>query len=266
MSEIESNENIQTKAKAPWGMRSLFIVLFILLGGIVGGGFGYLHPNKGMTEAKIEAPRIADLNNYFSLFSTYRLVNDDAKMSDEAVSEFVYQEFLKQLNSSELLKNYLREHDFIEVLTKVTGNSTDQEVQNVSALFHVETHANVTTIYLKNLTNNISVSEDMIKGLLRAAGEQTKTLLYADLIGKWRNLFQQVKNAADNNLGDLWKGKLQMMMSVQPLDDQLSAYRIVEGPTFLQPAMPNMLYWGAIGSCLGLVLGFLLSLIFVRRW
>ena len=266
MSEIENHEKTLKKAKAPWGMRSLFILLFVLIGAAFGGMLGYFQPNRGAIETKLEAPRVADLNNYFSLFSTYRLVNDDGKMSDEAVAGAVYQEFLKQLTSTDLLKQYLREHDFVNQLAQVTGNSVEQEIQQFITLFKVDSNQQVTTIRLENMTDNVAMSESIIDGFLSFINGQTKEILYADLIGKWKNLFLQVKNAADNNLGDVWKGKLQMMMSVQPLDDELRSYRIVAAPTLAQATMPNIVIFGGIGAGLGLLLGFLLSIIFVRRW
>lgn len=255
-----------TTTPSLWGIRLVFILCLTVISTAIGGYIGYLQPNKSIVSAQVEKPRVVDLNNYFSLLTTYRLVNDEPKMTDEQITDFVYQDFSKQLSSTQLLKTYLQEQEFSKNLALFNGISTEQQVEDLVNYFSVTSLPNgILQIEVVNPIKNNQILENVILGFIEVANEQAKKALYEDLVHKWKLLFQQVKLASDNNLSESWKGKLQIMLSVQPLDDRLMAYAYVQRPIVMSSIMTNnLLKYGVIGAGIGVILSVLFSLLFIR--
>lgn len=75
-----------------------------LLGAIVAYGGSYLKSKTWLAEAHVSAPDIALLGNYYALSSTYQFIKNKENQRQE--TEIVYQEFLKQLMSEEMIRRF----------------------------------------------------------------------------------------------------------------------------------------------------------------
>lgn len=68
--------------------RKLFATILVTA---VGAGVGFagakFQPTQWQASAQFEQPRIAELGNYFSLFSTYHLISGDATAADMSKME-----------------------------------------------------------------------------------------------------------------------------------------------------------------------------------
>lgn len=87
------------------------------------------------------------------------------------------------------------------------------------------------------IAENAEEAQKLLADFIPLVNTQARDKLNADLIAKWKVLFQQIKTASELNINGKqgsqdWAAKLQMMRSVQPLDNQLTAYRLVKSPTF----------------------------------
>lgn len=255
------------KVSSLWRLRLVFIFCLTLIAAVIGGYVATLQPQKTLVEAQLEKPNVAELNNYFSLLTTYRLVNDENKMSDEQITDLVYQEFVKQLSSQSLLKEYLQQQSLITNLALYNAIPVEQQLQQLINDFVIQQQNGILYISWLNPIANNQLAQQLITGWIQQANIQAKQLLYADLVHKWKTLFQQVKLAADNNLAESWKGKLQIMLSVQPLDDKLVAYRYLQQPQANQTGLTyqRLLAPTLIAGGIGLLVGLLFSLIFIRR-
>lgn len=112
---------------------------------------------------------------------------------------------------------------------------------------------------------NPNQAVQVLNAYLEINTAQSRKALNDDLIAKWKFLFQNVKQSADANLGESWKGKLNLMRSVQPLDNALTPYNLVQKPTAATKAeLPENLNQSlGIGGGIGLLLGLLFA--FARR-
>lgn len=255
----------QVKPKV-WHLRILSMIFMLLIGSAVGAYLAYIQPQHKVFTTTLEPPRVSDLNNYFSLFTTYRLVNDESKMTDQQVSDMVYQEFIKQLSSPELLKGYLQEQTLVQNLAHYNDIELTQQVEQFAQAFQFNPQSQATQLTFTSPINNPTLAIELMQGIVQKANQQAKQELYADLVHKWKVLFQQVKLAADNNLAESWKGKLQIMLSVQPLDDKLVSYRYLQSPSLQGSSLKQTMIKNiAIGAAVGLLLGLLLSLAVVRK-
>lgn len=261
------SEQQREKATSLWRLRLVFIACFIFIATAIGANWASLQPQKSLIEAQLEKPNVAELNNYYALLSTYRLVNEESKMSDAQITELVYQAFVKQLSSQALLKEYLQQQALITNLALYQAIALERQLQSIIDDVVVQQQNGILYISWLSPIANHQLAQQLIEGWIQQANSQAKQLLYADLVHKWKSLFQQVKLAAENNLAQSWKGKLQIMRSVQPLDDKLVAYRYLQPPqsqqnsnTYQRFVVP-MLIAGSMGGLLGL----LFSVLFIRR-
>ena len=110
-----------------------FILSFLFM--IIGAGLGFagahFHPTKWQVSAQFEAPKMSELGNYFSLFSTYSLVSGDADAVDATKIErkatnSAYHEFTKILSSPAQLMAFLNQSDFVKARAKVENQTIQQ--------------------------------------------------------------------------------------------------------------------------------------------
>ncbi|MDO9735384.1 transporter, partial [Glaesserella parasuis] len=103
------------------------------------------------------------------------------------------------------------------------------EAQQLASSFHFNEATNTLSTTLINPNEAVTLLTDFIA----FSTLQTRADLNTELITKWKVLFQQVKQLAETSTGTAqqeWTTKLNLMRSVQPLDNQLTAYRLVKSP------------------------------------
>lgn len=249
--------------------RFLVLILFTAIGVGLGYGLSYSQPEKWKVTAQFEQPNVPDLGNYYSLLSTYHFLSSSTpELSNQTVQkeavEQVYEEFKRNLTSADLLQAYLVESEVVKLKAQVEKKSTAivaaELVEQFSFQKDVATSADNLSLTLENAEDAQKLLTDFIPRVNTHAREK----LNADLIAKWKVLFQQIKTASELNVGAKgnqdWAAKLQMMRSVQPLDNQLKAYRLVKSPSVpLKAESPDRLFWLMIGALSGLLIGFVLS-------
>lgn len=260
-----SEQEQMQKPKQNSFLASLLITAIFTAAGV---GGAYLHadnqPKQWKATAKLEAPKVADLGNYFSLFSTYNLVQNDGKADpnlEKTVSESAFADFKKQLTSADSRQQFLRENTIVKQIAEVHNKSLDEVVNQLSEKLQFNEADNSLSLSLVNPNQAVQVLNDFIE--INTA--QSRKSLNDDLIAKWKFLFQNVKQSADANLGESWQGKLNLMRSVQPLDNKLTPYNLVQKPTASTKAeLPENLNESlGIGGGIGLLLGLLFA--FARR-
>lgn len=238
------------KARSPFKriVKNL-LVLTACIG--IGAGAGWAlsetQSEKWRATAQFDLPTIQELGNYYALASTYALVKGESIADfDKGLSEKSYLEFKRHLNSPDVLKQFLQEKNSKAAESAFQFNEKQQRL-------------NVTL-------DNPELAYKLLNEFIQFANLRSKNVLNGELIEKWKVLFQQVKNASEANLGAIqsgaqiatqdWNGKLKLMKSVQPLDDKLIAYRLIESPSIPQnPYSPDKLLWLMIGGMGGLLLG-----------
>lgn len=115
------------------------------------------------------------------------------------------------------------------------------------------------------IAENAEEAQKLLADFIPLVNTQARDKLNADLIAKWKVLFQQIKTASELNINGKqgsqdWAAKLQMMRSVQPLDNQLTAYRLVKSPSVpLKSESPDPPILADDWALSGLLLGFMLS-------
>lgn len=278
-------------------LRAAFILIFTtLLGGAAGYGLSYLQTPKWRVSAQFDAPTVAELGNYYALLSTYNLLNGGEPISYKLIKDekgtFVlapesnnqssaqaversYAEFKRQLTSTDTLHAYLNGNELIKRKAIATNQSEVVLMQKVAAQFQFQAASrSVAQDSISYLGDNAAEGAQLISGFLHFANLRARESLNNELITRWKVLFQQIKQAAEGNLGVIqqgseiarqdWQGKLAMMRAVQPLDNQLQAYRLTHSPsTPLAPSSPNRPVWATIGALSGLLLA-LFGLTLVR--
>lgn len=278
-------------------LRAAFVlILSTFLGAAAGYGLSYLQPPKWRVSAQFDAPTVTELGNYYTLLSTYNLLNGGDPISyklikDEKGSfalapesnnqssaqaiERSYAEFKRQLASADTLQAYLNGNELIKRKAIATNQSEVVLMQKVATQFQFQVaNRSVAQDTLSYVGDNATEGAQLISGFIHFANLRARESLNNELITRWKVLFQQTKQAAENNLGAIqqgseiarqdWQGKLTMMRAVQPLDNQLQAYRLTRSPTTpLAPSSPNRPIWLTIGALSGLLLA-LFGLTLVR--
>lgn len=260
MSEQEQIQKPKTSI-----LSTLLITALFTAAGI---GGAYLHadnqPKQWKATAKFEVPKVANLGNYFSLVSTYNLVQNDGKADpnlEKNVTENAFADFKKQLTSADTRQQFLRENAIVKQIAEVHNKPLDEVVNQLSDKLQFNEVDNSLSLTLVNPNQAVQV----LNSYLEINTAQSRKALNDDLIAKWKFLFQNVKQSADANLGESWKGKLNLMRSVQPLDNALTPYNLVQKPTAATKAeLPENLNQSlGIGGGIGLLLGLLFA--FARR-
>ena len=238
-----------------------FILSFLFM--IIGGGLGFagahFHPTKWQVSAQFEAPKMSELGNYFSLFSTYSLVSGDADAVDTTKIErkatnSAYHEFTKILSSPAQLMAFLNQSDFVKARAKVEN----QTIQQIASHFKFSQENNLEQLTLSSFDRE--EVDQLFVEYIRYVNNQARQTLNNELITKWKSLFEQVKNAADAKIDVSWENKLKMMQSVQPLDNNLVAFHFVQQPNLVIAEEPYVISTG-IGAGFGIILSLLAMLI-----
>lgn len=233
--------------------------LFMLIGGGLGFAGAYVHPTKWQVRAQFEAPKINELGNYFSLFSTYSLVSGDADAVnmvkiERKATDSAYHEFTKILNSSAQLMAFLNQSDFVKARAKLENET----VQQIASHFKFSQENNLDQFILSSFDRD--EVDQLFVEYIRYVNNQARQTLNNELITKWKSLFEQVKNAADAKIDISWENKLKMMQSVQPLDNNLVAFHFVQQPNLVMAEKPYVISTG-IGAGFGIILSLLAMLI-----
>lgn len=241
--------------------RFLTIILLILIGGGIGYGLSYSQTEKWKVTAQFDLPTIPNLGNYYSLSSTYHFLNtNNQNVQQESVLNQVYNEFKRNLTSIDLLKHYLSQSEIVKLKAQVEHKSVAMISNQLVTQFSFNQDS---TDDFSLVLENPEDAQKLVNEFILLANQQARDKLNADLIAKWKVLFQQIKQADELNLGankQDWGAKLQMMRSVQPLDNLLTTYRLVKSPSIpLKAESPDRLLWSIIGALIGLFIGIILS-------
>lgn len=245
--------------------RKLFATVLLTA---LGAGAGFMgsekFPAQWKATAQFEQPKALELGNYFSLYSTYSLVSgssdalDVSKLESKVAAES-YESFKRFFSSPEKLTEFLASLPSVKQQAELESLSVTEVAKNLAAKVTLTRVNNAEELSLQSAS---SVEANQLMGdLIRSANQQAKTALNADLIAKWQTLFQQVQKAADAKIDPSWANKLNMMKSVQPLDDKLVAFRFVKMPS-VSAVKPDQLQWAGIGAAAGFVLSLLMMLLF----
>lgn len=262
------SEQVQTqRSSVGQFFTSLFLLLALSAIGGVAGWFGATTQTAyWKAEAQFEVPKVTDLGNYYSLHSTYHLLKGENTASNDAIiTDTAYQEFIRNLKSPDILQHYLVQSDIVKQSATNQNKPVAMEAQLFAQHFNFDSATHTLSLSLTNPENAAKLLTDFTA----FSTLQTRLNLNNELIAKWKILFQQVKQLAETSTGTAqqeWATKLNLMRSVQPLDNQLTAYRLVKSPTVpTKPEAPkDQLLWAAIGSGIGLLLGFL-AVVFINR-
>lgn len=274
------------------------LVLTTALGAGAGFGGNQLQTPEWKAEASFDKPRILELGNYYSLFSTYSFLNGGEGVAYQVVSndkgvlnltpssspkaeqeaiDGSYQEFKRNLTSHDVLLQFLSQAESVKRKAQLENQPVALVAQKVAEQFAFNGKTASLADRLSVVSANPEEANQLLSEFIAFANLQTKQSLNAELIAKWKNLFQQINKMAELKLGAVqlgnqiaaqdWQGKLDLMKQVQPLDNQLVAYRFNKSPSVpLTPNSPAPLLWAMIGALSGLIFGiFYISVRAVNR-
>lgn len=256
----------QPKSRVAIFFRSLFLlILFVAIGGGIGWGIATTQPVQWKATAKFEPPKVVNLGNYYDLASTYLLLQGSSvslESVDKILGDESYSEFKRSLASSDILQQFLLQNERVNKLAKDHRASIEAMAQELMSKFQFKEKENSVSF----LFDDAELAFQILNDYVQFVTVQTRSVLNGELIAKWRVLFQQVKLASETNLGAIqqgsqvaqqdWSGKLTLMRSVQPLDNQLVPYRFVQSPMMpSSPYSPDKLLWAMIGALGGLLFG-----------
>lgn len=257
-------QEVQTPKKSGLVIGLAMSAVLVLAG--LGGGYFWAasQPQQWKASAKFDVPKVADLGNYFSLYSTYQLVQNDGKADpnlEKNAAEASYNEFKRLLTTLDNRQQFLANNATVKQVAEVYNKPLNDMVNQLSEKLHFDETTNTLSFSMSNPELAVRVLNEFIT----QNTTQAREALNNDLIAKWKFLFQNVKQSAEANLGESWKGKLNLMRSVQPLDNALIAYNMVQKPVAAtQPEQPENLHKSlGIGGAVGLLLGLLFA--FTRR-
>lgn len=264
-------QQIPAKQQGLWRTR----IVIILLCAVIGAGAGFASTLRSWTKPRIESrlaiPRAMELGNYFALFGTYQLVSGAEQENNDSGTQLqaeIFAEFNRTLQSG-LLAEFLIQQNTVKDWAKFQNQTADQTASEFAQMFTFSTQNGETLVSVESPFANTDLTVRLLTDFIDFADIKTKEELYADLIYKWKVLFQQIKGAVEN-LNDSaakqdWENKLKLMQSVQPLDDKLVPYRYVKVPAQVQQASADISAAVIIGAIIGFAVGLPMSLATVRR-
>ncbi|WGE56747.1 transporter [Actinobacillus equuli subsp. haemolyticus] len=254
-------------------------------------GLAQLQTPVWKSVAQFDQPRVLELGNYYALYSTYSFLNggdnvtyhvlkDDksalslapavSQKAEELAAQAAYEEFKRNLTSVDVLVNFLAQTETVKLKAQLENKPIAVVAQQMATQFVFDNASKRQPADRLSVSSaNPEEAQQLLSQFIAFANQQTKQTLNAELIAKWKILFQQVKTAAEIKLGATqqgnqiaaqdWNGKLALMRSVQPLDDKLVAFRFVKAPNVpLSPHSPNQSLWLMIGGLSGLLFGIML--------
>ncbi|OOF59013.1 hypothetical protein [Rodentibacter myodis] len=248
------------------------LVISTALCGVIGYAISYgIHP-KWKIEAEITRPTLSELGNYYGLFSMYHLMQGENK-ADDQIPTFVFQHFTEQLVSYDNVKDFWQHSDYYKQNSSAQNNNEKQDSLLADLIEGTQFRPMTAKSGKISLTlDDPTQLESLLTAFVEHTNNATQKQIYDELILQWKNLFTQVKTAAQLNLGNIyygntmgnqdWQGKLNMMKSVSPLDEKLTAFHFTKQPQ--HPAPQARLSWGGMGAGIGFLLG-LVSFLFRRN-
>lgn len=252
-------------------LKKLFsLLLFVVIGAAAAWFISHEQKPTWRSSAQFEMPTVVELGNYYSLATTYALAqNGNSENLDKQLSEKAFAEFKRNLQSPDLIKLFATQSETVKLQFTAKNLPVDQAIQALITGLTFDEKQNRLNLTLNSAEN----AQKLLAEFIQFASVQTRSILNQELVEKWKVLFQQIKTAAETNLGAIqvgsqvaqqdWNGKLNIMKSVQPLDNKLQPFRWLKSPDLPQkPHSPDTLLWIMIGAVLGLVFGlFVVSLL-----
>ncbi|WP_455648006.1 chain-length determining protein [Lonepinella koalarum] len=251
----------------------LLVIFFTALFAGAGYGGSYAMKQQWKAEVEIRQPNVEQLGTYFSLFEMYQLLNGNKQEDQKETVDVVYNGFKQQLKTYDNLANFWLNSDFYK--QRQTGI---EEKDNAFLQELIENTQFIEGNPARNIPDRISLALDnpkqateQLDNFVKYTNYLAQQSLYKELIAKWKTLFNQVNLAAQQSTdnakpGELsWQGKLNMMKSVSPLDNQLVTFSYLKSPTQPKVASPDRLLWMEVGGAVGFLFGLLLALIFAGR-
>lgn len=242
----------------------LILCFFIILG----LGAGWLHlsfqPQQWQVTAKFAPPKAVELGNFYALKSTYQQIQNDGTPTPNAAQEIAdtaFAEFKKQITALDSRLDFLSAHNIVQQIAQVNYQSTAVLARQLAETLQFDPTTDSLSFRLVNPEQAGTVLNDFIQH----STVQVRGHLNAELIEQWKLLFQQVKQSAEANLGEQWQAKLNLMRSVQALDDKLMPYHLVQKPIVAdKPSLsPHFATVLALCAILGALLG--IFVIVLRR-
>ncbi|MBE2895260.1 Wzz/FepE/Etk N-terminal domain-containing protein [Spirabiliibacterium falconis] len=265
-----------------WRKSGWIALIVLLASGITFALCQFVMKPQWRAEAYIEAPREPDLGNYYALSEMYDLIASRTANRDstpthnpveiqsavDSLDARVFQAFLQNLRSYDILRVFWENSHYYKQLQ--TGEAAHDQALLEGLIANVVYQAGNAAKGLNDrvyLTlNNPKQATELLQALLDFVNERTHQQEYATLIAKWKNLFEQVKLAAEHKLGQtqqgdivpvsVWESKLAMMRSVSPLDNQFRAFHYLKTPVQpLAPHSPNTALWVLLSAFAALIIG-----------
>lgn len=238
----------------------LFMLLLVGVGLCAGYFYAFSQPTQWKVSAQFEPPKVAELGNYYSLYNTYSIVQNDGKSDpnlEQTTTQLSFAEFTKSLGSHEAAQVFFSQNVLVKQIAAAYYQTPAQAAKQMVGALHFDSVSNRLSIVLANPEQGVQILNEYINHHT----EQVRNSLNTDLISKWKVLFQNVKQSAEANLGQTWQAKLNLMRSVQPLDNALIPYRFVNKPlASAEPEQPQILPLAlAIGGGIGLFLSILIA-------
>lgn len=198
-------ENLsQTRSKSSL-LSNIFITLLLIVGGIIAGYFHSItQPQQWKVTAKLAHPKITDLGNYFSLYSTYSIVQNDGKSDpnlEKNITEAVFNEFTKTITAEDNRQQFLKNHSIVKQIAEVHYKSTNEIALDLGENLLFDPNENTLSLVLVNPEQAVKLLNDFLSQSTNLARREINN----DLIAKWKFLFQNVKQSADANLGKAGK-------------------------------------------------------------
>lgn len=243
------------------------LILLTAIGAGLGAATAHYQPTQWQVQAQFQAPKMEALGNYFSLFSTYGLVSGDAEAVDVSkmerkATDAAFALFSQNLTANEPRVAFLSNQPSVQQRANLEGLSAQAFAQKLAQHFQVTPNGNGLDVTFSSY--NLADVDNLFVEYLKAVNTETRTALNNELINKWKALFQQVKTAADAKLDASWENKLNMMKSVQPLDNNLVAFSFTK-QTALSPMPQPYLLWAGLGAISGFVMGLIALLLNIRK-
>ncbi|MGV6988954.1 Wzz/FepE/Etk N-terminal domain-containing protein [Testudinibacter sp. P80/BLE/0925] len=239
-------------------------------------------------EAYVEAPKESELGNYYALYNMYQLVDAKGGVGnagetvqsavENSLTQGIYQQFKQQVKAYDVLKNFWLNSDYYKQMMNGDRAHDEALLESLIAGIHfTEGNArNNSNDKIELTLDNPKQAAELLNAFIRYANLSTRQMEYGNLIAKWKNLFDRITLAADNQLGQdqqgqlvpasVWQSKLAMMTSVQPLDNQFNAFHYLKTPVQpLAPYSPNPVLWMLSAAFAALLFGCAFAVILALR-
>ncbi|MCK3658851.1 hypothetical protein A4G18_09035 [Pasteurellaceae bacterium Pebbles2] len=252
---------------------TIIVIFFTALFAAAGFGGSYAMKEQWRVEVELKKPTFEQLGNYFELYAMHKLISENKTSLEIAegqqdATDLVYDQFKQQINSYDRVDFFWRNNNFYaQRQTGLMDRDSEFLHQLIEQTKFVEGNpAKNVPDRLQMTLDNPKQAAELLDNFMNYTNLVTKTMLYNDLVAKWKTLFNQVNLAAKESSGNkaqgelTWKGKLNIMKSVSPLDDKLVAFSYVKAVSQPTVASPDRLLWAAIGGAIGFLFGLLLSL------